>query len=218
MYSWALVIRVKKCWDSLKSWLGSNFPEVLTTLRKGASEDELNKLEKDLKVNLPHPTRLLYRLHDGQEVSDKLLGLIGGYSMYDHLVNVNILSLKNVLKASRSIIKVLGFSDTSKYVVVAASLVGNEKVFCINCANKQLYVGTALLKEDGDMMPCVPNEVLKSNSNEHSDGLLLWLEEHSRRLHSGMVAVREGTLKSICQYPEKPPVCSTAVTHGVQVP
>lgn len=218
MYPWPLVKRVKGCWDGLKSWLGSNFPEVLTTLRKGTSEEDLNEVEKGLRVKLPLSTRLIYRFHDGQEISDKLMGLIGGYSVYDHLVNVILLPLRHAVMESKSIMHDVGFSTKSKYIAIAASFVGNEKVFCLNCANNQLYVGTTMLREDGEMMPCVPDALLKSSRNQQCDGVLLWLEEHGRRLHSGMVSVREeGNLKSISQFPEKPPLCSTAVTNGVQV-
>ena len=67
-------------------------------------------------------------------------------------------------------------------------------------------------------MPCVPTALLKSSGDEQCDGLLAWLEEHGRRLESGMITVREEeNLKSICQFPEKPPLCTTAVTNGVQV-
>lgn len=218
MYSWPLVKRVKRCWDSLKSWLGSNFPEVLATLRKGASEEELNEVEIRLKVKLPLPTRLLYRFHDGQEFSENLLGLIGGYSVYRHLVNVNLLPLRHAALESQRITQDLNFSHASKFIAVASSITANEKIFCLNCANNQLYVGTTLLREDGEMMPCVPDTLLNSSSNQQCDGLLLWLEEHSRRLHSGMITVVEkGNQKIISQFPDKPPLCSTAVTNGVQV-
>ncbi|XP_021751930.1 F-box protein SKIP16-like [Chenopodium quinoa] len=218
MYPWPLFKRVKRCWDSLKSWLESNFPEVLATLRKGASEEELNDVEKSLKVKLPLPTRLIYRLHDGQEYSENLLGLIGGYFVYNHLVNVNLLPLRHAVMESQSIKRDLGFSNASKFIAVASSVKGSEKVFCLNCVNNQLYVGTAMLREDGEMIPCVPDALLKSSSNQQCDGVLLWLEEHNRRLHSGMITVLEQeNLKSISQFPEKPPLCSTAVTNGVQV-
>lgn len=218
MYPWPLVKRVKSCWDNLKSWLHSNFPEVLATLRKGASEEDLNEVEKSLKVKLPLATRLIYRLHDGQEISDKLLGIIGGYSVYDHLVNVNLLPLKHAVMESQRIIHDLSFSNKSKYIAVAASVTRSEKVFCLNCVNYQLYVGTAVLREDGEMMPCVPELLFKFSGNQQCDGVLLWLEEHNRRLHSGMITVlQKGNLKSISQFPEKPPLCSSAVTNGVQV-
>ncbi|KAH9606893.1 hypothetical protein KSS87_019727 [Heliosperma pusillum] len=218
MYPWTLVIRVKKCWDTLKSWLDSSFPEALSTLRRGASEEELNEVEKSLKIKLPLPTRLLYRLHDGQEFSNDLLGLIGGYTLYDHVVNVRLLPIKQVIIMSKHLTKDIGFSSKSKYVSVAASLIRNDKIFSLNCANNQLYVGTANLREDGEMMACIPKALLTCNGNEQSDGLLLWLEEHGRRLKSGMITVREEDgWNMICQFPEKPPLCTTAVTNGVQV-
>lgn len=215
LYPWALVKRVKMCWDKLKSWLGSNFPEVLATLHRGTTEEELNEAEKSLKVKLPLPTRLIYRMHNGQEFSDKLLGLIGGYCVYGHLVNVHMLTLGEVVRVTRQVTRDLGFCSTSKYVTIAASHMG--KVFFLNCSNMQLYVSTANLSEQGEI--CVPTSLLKSSDGDQQcDGLLLWLEEHGRRMESGMITVREEeNVKSICQFPEKPPLCTTAVTNGVQV-
>jgi len=204
------------CWDKLKSWLGSSFPEVLATLHRGATEEELNEAEKSLKVKLPLSTRLIYRMHNGQEFSDKLLGLIGGYCVYSHLVNVHMLTLGQVVRVTRQVSRDLDLSSTSKYVTIAACHMG--KVFFLNCSNMQLYVGTANLIKQGEMMPCVPTSLLKSSTDQQCDGLLLWLEEHGRRLESGMITVREEeNVKSICQFPEKPPLCTTVVTNGIQV-
>lgn len=58
-YPFILVQRVKRCCDRLKSWFGSNFPEVGSTLRGGVSEDEINEIERRLKVKLPLSTRLI---------------------------------------------------------------------------------------------------------------------------------------------------------------
>ncbi|CAI9108581.1 OLC1v1008224C1 [Oldenlandia corymbosa var. corymbosa] len=100
MYLWSLVIQVKRCWDRLKNWLAANFPEVLGTVRNGASEEEIKTLEVTLQVKLPLPARVLYRFCDGQgldvddssgSVEKSLFGLIGGYSFYRHLVNVFLL-------------------------------------------------------------------------------------------------------------------------------
>ncbi|KAL9233187.1 hypothetical protein vseg_008216 [Gypsophila vaccaria] len=216
-YPWTLVKRVKKCWDTLESWMSSHLPEMLTTLRKGASEEELNKVEKILKIKLPLPTRLLYRLHDGQEFKFKSLGLIGGYAVYDHVVNVHLLPLKQVILATKHMTHAIGFSSTPKFIAIAASVTEYEKFFFLNCSNYQLFAGTANLR-DGEMMPCVPGALLKSSGDQRPDGLLLWLEEHERRLQNGMITVREvDGFKSICQFPDKPPLCTTAVTNGVQV-
>ncbi|OIT02365.1 PREDICTED: F-box protein SKIP16 [Nicotiana attenuata] len=231
LYPWPLVTRVKRCWGRLRDWLAMNFPEVLSTLRKGASEDEIQELEKSLKVKLPLPTRVLYRFCDGQELTSEefsgsaagsLLGLIGGYSFYDHLVNVSLLPLHQMIIETKEIIRHLGFGNRSKYIVVAASCGYNEKIFFLNCSNGQLYVGTRNLSTDGEMLPCVPNALISSvhdvKGSQQQDAVLLWLEEHGRRLQNGMIKVRkEGKVRSISLFPEEPPICSLAVTNGVKV-
>ena len=95
MYPWCLVKRVGRCWDRIKTWLTCNFPEAAATLNKGASEADIQQLEKTLKVKLPLSTRILYRFYDGQTIKyNSYLGLIGGYSFFPHKVNVHILPLK----------------------------------------------------------------------------------------------------------------------------
>lgn len=232
MYPWPLVGRVKNCWARIRSWLTLNFPEALATLRKGASEDDIKHFEKCLNVNLPLPTRLLFRFCDGQELTSKELGgsllgsscgLIGGYTFYDRVVNVSLLPLKQVIRETKDIIRHLGFSTRSRYVVVAASSTPNEKIFFLNCLDGQLYVGTRNLSTDGEMLPCVPNGLISSvhdsGGTYKPDAMLLWLEEHVRRLETGIVKLREEQkVRSICLFPEQRPTCSTAVTNGVQVP
>ncbi|KAA8531426.1 hypothetical protein F0562_006221 [Nyssa sinensis] len=231
MYPWSLLGRVKRCWGRLKSWLMVNFPEAVATLRKGASEDEIKELEDCLKVKLPLPTRLLYRFCDGQELTSREytgstfgspLGLIGGYSVYNHEVNVFLLPLSQIMSETKDIIRLLGFNNRSKYILVASSSTFYEKMFFLNCTNGQLHVGTRNLTEDGEMIPCVPNALLSSvhdsTVSQQQDAMLLWLEEHGRRLENGIIKLREkGNIRSISLFPEELPLCSTAVTNGVQV-
>ncbi|CAL5417049.1 unnamed protein product [Camellia sinensis] len=230
MYPWPLVMRVRRCWARLKCWLSENFPEALATLRKGASEDEIKEFEKKLKVKLPLPTRVLYRFCDGQDILSKKisggmfgnpLGLIGGYCFYESLVNVYLLPLSRIILETKDIVHQLGFSRRSKYIVVATSSTNTEKIFFLNCTNGQLCVGTQNLATDGEMIPCVPNALLSSvhdsGGSQQQDALLLWLEEHGRRLHNGIIKLREeGKIRSINQFPEEAPHCSTAITNGVQ--
>ncbi|PSS35834.1 F-box protein [Actinidia chinensis var. chinensis] len=231
MYPWPLVRRVKRCWGRLKCWLSANFPEALATLRKGASEVEIEELEYRLKVKLPLPTRVLYRICDGQELmSGKFsgsmlgppLGLIGGYCFNNMLVNVYLLPLREVITETQLVVRQLRFSSRSKYIVIATSSTFVEKIFLLNCANGELYVGTRKLATDGEMIPCVPNVLISSvhdsGGHQQQDAMLLWLEEHGRRLHDGIIKVREeGNSRSINLFPEEAPHCSTAVTNGVQV-
>ncbi|CAJ2679091.1 unnamed protein product [Trifolium pratense] len=233
MYPWSLVKRVKRCWDNIETWLVNNFPEAKETLCEGASEAEIQELEDVLNVKLPLPTRILYRLHNGQEI-EKLdvdtstdafgtsLGIIGGYSFYDHLVNVYLLPISHIIEETQQITNNLGFLRRSKYVLVAASSTYSEKLFFLNCTNGQLYVGTKELITNRDMMPCVPRNLIsldrELDGEKIQDAMLLWLEEHGRRLQRGFIKlIEEGKAKSINLFPEEPPLCSTAVTNGVQV-
>ncbi|XP_018822588.2 F-box protein SKIP16-like [Juglans regia] len=230
MYPWLLVMRVNRCWGRLKNWLDINFPEAKATLCKGVSEADIQESERILKVKLPLPTRILYRFCDGQEsVKQSLvsshgssLGLIGGYSFYQHFVNVYLLPLTEVILETKAIVRRPGFSRRSKYIVVAASSTYVEKFFFLNCTTGQLYVGTANLPTCGEMIPCVPNALISSvhdfNGDQQQDAMLLWLEEHVRRLENGVIKLREeGGFKSINLFPEDSPLCSTAITNGVKV-
>ncbi|KAM5570174.1 F-box protein SKIP16 [Rosa sericea] len=232
MYPWSLVKRVKRCWGKITNWLTLNFPEAQSTLNKGASEADIQELENTLKVKLPLPTRILYRFHDGQDLEDKnrsssrngtpVLGLIGGYSFYDKMVNVCLLPLHQIVLETKDIMETLDFSATPDYIVVAASSTYSQKLFFLNCTSGQLYVGTANLLTDGEMLPCVPNALVNSvhdyNGDQQQDAMLLWLEEHGRRLENGIIKLREQeNMRSISQFPEEPPLCSTAITSGVQV-
>ncbi|KAL1324037.1 hypothetical protein HN51_034228 [Arachis hypogaea] len=230
-YPWSLVKRVKRCWDRIEAWLNDNFPEAKATLCKGATEEEILELESALKVKLPLPTRILYRFHNGQEVEKanlvthtfgSSLGIIGGYSFYSHYVNVYLLPIRQVIRDTLQVTRKLGFFRRSKYVLVAASTTYSEKLFFLNCTNGQLYVGTRNLLTEGEMIPCVPHELIKLghglNSKEQQDAMLLWLEEHGRRLQNGFVKLHEEeNVRAINLFPEEPPLCSTAITNGVKV-
>lgn len=213
----------------MKGWMAANFAEAHGTLQKGAAESEIEEVEKKLGVKLPLPTRLLYRFFNGQntmnaDVSEhervSLLGAIGGYCFYDHLVNVHLLPLTKILEETRQCRTLLGFPTGSKLIVVAVSYFV-EKLFFLNCGNGQLFVGTKNLTV-GEMLPCVPQASVRlapGDSNGVSqDAMLLWLEEHTRCLQSGLFRLREfHKRKMICLFPEASPSCSVAVTNGVKV-
>lgn len=226
MYPWSLIRRVKRCWVTIKSWMATNFPEAGDTLRRGASEAEIDELENNLELKLPVPTRIIYRFCDGQDIGElnftgSTLGVIGGYSFYDHAVNVYLLPLHEVISKTRGLRQLYGFSRRSTFIVVAASAY-LQKLFLLKCSTGKLYVGTRKLGTDRQMMPCVPHELIRSvhcrDDDQSQDAMLLWLEEHGRRLHSGMIRLREeGKIRNISLFPETLPLCSTAVTNGVQV-
>ncbi|XP_062198149.1 F-box protein SKIP16-like isoform X2 [Phragmites australis] len=226
MYPLLLVKRVKQFWSSLKIFLSGNFPEALKTLCKGVSEAQLNSAEDDLGFKLPLPTRLLYRFCNAQlpfsedhGANERISthGIIGGYAFYNHWVNVHLSPLDQIVEETRELYH--GFNEVfngRKLIVVATSWF-RPKTFLLNCSNGQLYVGTNNLPK-GEMIPCVPKSLIRPTDNDMpQDGLLLWLEEHLRRLQNGMIKIRMlMTSRYISLYPEAPPSCTSAMTNGVK--
>jgi F-box protein 3 len=148
------------------------------------------------------------------------LGIIGGYVFYEHCINVHLSSLEQMVEETKGYYAELnepGLSNGLKLVLVASSWY-HDKSFLLNSSNGELYVGTGNLP-DGEMMPCVPKSLIKpTNSDMPQDGLLLWLEEHLRRLQNGMIKIRQlKTSRYICLYPEAPPMCASAMKNGVKV-
>lgn len=229
MYPLPLVRRVRHFWSSLKCWLSENFPEALKILSKGVSEAQIQSAEDGLGFKLPMPTKLLYRFCNGQlpfsedqheNVRMASLGIIGGYVFYEHLVNVHLSPLEQIVEDTKDFYRDLndqGAFNMMKLIVVATSWY-HPKTFLLNCSDGELYVGTIRL-EDGEMIPCVPKSLIRPTNNDMpQDGLLLWLEEHLRRLQNGMIRTRMlNTSRYISLFPETPPSCTSAITNGVKV-
>ncbi len=121
-----------------------------------------------------------------------------------------------VVKLTQRIVPHLQLPPGSHRVIVAASSHLN-KFFFLDCDDGNIYVGTRNLLIDGEMMLCVPTEGSEVG-REPQDGMLRWLEGYAQALHTGMFHVRtEGGSGSISLYPETSPLCTAAVTRGVQV-
>lgn len=227
MYPLELVKRARSFWTSMRNWLAANFPEALNTLNRGASENQINLTERTLGINLPLPTRVLYRFCNGQLTltnRSKIkgftsLGIIGGYEFYNHFVNVHLLPLEQVVTTTERVSGDLDFMARMNVVAIATSL-NLRKLFFLDCDGGQLYVGTRSMVTDGELMPCVPESLVKLGdaADMQQDGLMVWLEEHLRRLQSGVIVTRVlRKYNSISLFPEAAPLCSTAVTNGVKV-
>lgn len=230
MYPFSLVVRAKRCWDSLRVWATTNYPEVANSLQPGVSEDHLDKFEENLGWKLPLSVRLLYRFCGGQDKAQHLnkeddsdsdeavdrdyVGLFGGYSFYDHTVDVHFVSLEKVLLLTQHCIPQWGDLEAArKWVVIAASF-PLQKFFLLDCHDGSFHVGTRKLASHGELMSCVP----PSEAANMQDSMLRWLEMYSSRLNSGMYSVqRFDGFDSISLYPELDPLCSEAVLNGVQV-
>lgn len=53
-------------WAKIETWLEENAPSVLRTLQLGAKEEEIQRVEAALGVELPEDVKASYRIHDGQ--------------------------------------------------------------------------------------------------------------------------------------------------------
>jgi cell wall assembly regulator SMI1 len=56
---------IRASWEKISFWYASNAPKGALTLSPGASEDEIQLLERLLGVNLPADIRESYAIHDG---------------------------------------------------------------------------------------------------------------------------------------------------------
>lgn len=66
---WPYLARAIRMWEQMKGWLASNHPTVLRTIRAGASEAQIAHVESKLGFKLPPALKVIYRLHDGQELA-----------------------------------------------------------------------------------------------------------------------------------------------------
>ncbi|KAL6875651.1 hypothetical protein ACP4OV_013164 [Aristida adscensionis] len=223
MYPLPLVKRVKSFWNSLKSWLSEYYPDALETLAEGLPDFDIRSAELKLGCLLPLPTKLLYRFCNGQIWNEHLAscGIMGGYEFNFGMVNVHLLSLNDAVKTAKMLSREHhGVLNIYRYIVVAKSS-SQEKMFVLDCLSGQLYVGTENLKSLGETMPCVPYSLISLHMDAQNhmpqDGLLLWLEEHLRRLQGGLINLRcynhlnLSNSRHISLFPEMPPSCSSVL-------
>ncbi|KFM25393.1 F-box protein SKIP16 [Auxenochlorella protothecoides] len=92
---------VVRAWKDIETWLSKNCPQIIRTLRPGATERQLRAAEATLGFPLPPGLRMILRVHDGQflrprgrwQSLDAFCGIFGGYSLYDDYVTMGLLSL-----------------------------------------------------------------------------------------------------------------------------
>ena len=60
--------RAWRAWATVEAWLEEHSPVVGASLRPGASEEDLGSAERQLGMALPPALRVLYRVHDGQQL------------------------------------------------------------------------------------------------------------------------------------------------------
>jgi len=167
-----------------EEWASQHAPSVYNSLAPGATEEELNLTEAELKCSLPAPLRLMYRVHNGQNLlldtvrdfhkglgelpdnggdnldPDELdaslsLGMFGGYQFYDKNINTRLLTLKQMVFYSKK-----GFSaeihvlNEHPDMVIFAASVDLQKRFYLKCETGDVYVSMRTISEG--VMPAAP--------------------------------------------------------------
>eukprot|EP00976_Prorocentrum_cordatum_P084435 1185650-Prorocentrum_minimum.AAC.1 len=65
----AVFTRGWNCWSTIETWTRTTFEPVYHSLAEGASEEQLNEAEQSLDVTFPRAMRMMYRVHNGQDLS-----------------------------------------------------------------------------------------------------------------------------------------------------
>jgi hypothetical protein len=103
-------LRVMKVWRRLEQWTAHACPTIRATLAPGAGKEPMELAAATIgEVVIPEVAdggwfdsinRLVWAVHDGQMITSKqqaLCGLIGGFSFYDQIFCVKLLSLKQAV-------------------------------------------------------------------------------------------------------------------------
>ena len=187
-------------------------PSVLASLLPPADSADWIRFIEELGLQqyeaTLEPLRLLYCVHNGQSSQlDRLLdsgdvdqalkhhldifsGLLGGYSVYDHMPCTRLFSLEKAVHATQEVRQMAGLQMPPQYFVIGGSYDMRKCFFCdaatlevLAAAPMQAMAGASGVyrahpEAEGDrgsaIDPC--------SSSSPPDGLLRWLEEYSRRL------------------------------------
>ncbi|PSC76399.1 F-box SKIP16 isoform A [Micractinium conductrix] len=225
-----LVTRARHAWRAIEQWTAQHCPAIRASLRPGASESQLEETEQQLGYALPPALRVLYRVHDGQELEfDRQVdrqraaahesmfhGMFGGYSFYSHLVSTRMLPLRRMLRWTRTAHQQLGFPPGDQRALFAASHNFNKMLYC-DAASGLVHVASV---DKRTCLQAVPDDA--PDAAQCDDGALRWFEAYAAALCSGRFPVEPleeeyPTSVGISLFPQLPPWRSEAVTQGVRV-
>ncbi|XP_078663333.1 F-box only protein 3-like isoform X2 [Branchiostoma floridae x Branchiostoma belcheri] len=81
-----------KTWAQLETFLAERCPRLLTSIKAGATERELDEIEVKIRYPLPRDVRCSYRIHNGQKLVGP--GLMGCMSISNHMRSEYLLDLQ----------------------------------------------------------------------------------------------------------------------------
>ena len=124
-YTGCEIGEVRDFWLRMEAWMGKKFPALLRTLGPPASEEAISQAEVLVDKIFPRPLRLLYRFHDGQNISfnevrlgfntshamdedmdletlrrGSFEGIFGGVFYYNKVLNMWLIPLRMIPKLS----------------------------------------------------------------------------------------------------------------------
>lgn len=226
----ALTARALKCWKRIETWTKREIEEVYASLCPGATESELDLTEQDLGHPLPPALRVVYRLHNGQDLLyDRMVdqrrfvggsrreahpslfhGVFGGYAFYDQMVNVRFFSLDRMVRWTE-LCKAQGIVPVDSSCVVFAASFNFQKIFVAHCELGLVFVSHSSRQTLSQAVP---------RGEDAEDGFLRWLEYFSDQMQNGTFSVKsfDGSTGSlgISLYPVSGPEYHVRVTEGVQ--
>ncbi|XP_035665025.1 F-box only protein 3-like [Branchiostoma floridae] len=81
-----------RTWARLEAFLAEHCPRLLTSIKAGATERELDEIEVKIRYPLPNDVRCSYRMHNGQKLVGP--GLMGCMSISNHMRSEYLLDLQ----------------------------------------------------------------------------------------------------------------------------
>ncbi|KAM4721398.1 F-box only protein 3 [Rhinophrynus dorsalis] len=83
--------KLKAAWDALKQYLGERCPKMISSLKAGVREEELNAIEGKIGCKLPDDYRCSLRIHNGQKLV--VPGLMGSMALSNHYRSEDLLDI-----------------------------------------------------------------------------------------------------------------------------
>uniref|UniRef100_A0A6I8R7S3 F-box protein 3 n=1 Tax=Xenopus tropicalis TaxID=8364 RepID=A0A6I8R7S3_XENTR len=83
--------KLKKAWDSLKQYLAERCPKMISSLKAGVQEKDLNAVEEKIGCKLPDDYRCSLRIHNGQKLV--VPGLMGSMALPNHYRSEDFLDI-----------------------------------------------------------------------------------------------------------------------------
>ncbi|KAM4617985.1 F-box only protein 3 [Discoglossus pictus] len=82
---------LKAAWEALKEYLGERCPRMISSLKAGAREEDLDDVEERIGCKLPDDYRCSARLHNGQKLV--VPGLMGSMALSNHYRSEDLLDI-----------------------------------------------------------------------------------------------------------------------------